>query len=73
MAFSGVELIKVIGRKLDLGTVEHGKAHAHEYILNFVKCLVHRVLVSEPDFLTRDGDIDCLKLKLGLERRRFKS
>ena len=71
VAFLGVELIEVICCKLDLGAVEHGKAHADEYLLNFVKRLVHRVLVAEPDILARNGDIDRFKLKACLKSGGF--
>ena len=69
MALVDVQLREVILRKLDLRAVEYLKAHADEYILELVKDIVHRVLVTHADILARQRHVDGFALKLELHHR----
>jgi len=67
-----VQTVKVVVGKLDLRAVHDGKAHADEYINDFVEHGVHNVLLAERDLLAGHRHVERFGAELCLLQTRGK-
>ena len=63
MVLSGVELVKVVDRQLDLRSFQDLKAHANENVLDFVQGNIHGVPVAEGDRFAGNGHVYRLRFQ----------